>query len=188
MIFRKAPFIFEKFPGNEDLFSSTNAFIISVFGLTSSLLGGYIADRLNSPSDRSVIPRSRLWVPAIGSLLAVPCWTLFIQSKDPFVSAVALTLEYLFAEAWIGPTLANLYSAVPKNRRGVAQGIFSILIALGNFVPFIVGKLTGGSLGNYAIGDTILYMVNIAYILSGLGFLYSAIQQDNFYQKKERVT
>lgn len=123
----KAPFVFEKFPGADSMFASSNALIVAGGGLASSLLGGYLSDLLaqRSKSDSSV----RLWVPAIGSLLAAPLWLGFIYSDSPQTSAAFLLAEYLAAECWVGPTLAGLYSAVPEKRRGTAQGVFSFLTA-----------------------------------------------------------
>jgi len=37
-----------------------------------------------------------------------------------------------------------LFQVVPKDRRGVAQGLFSLTTALGNFGPVLVGRLAGG--------------------------------------------
>ena len=49
----KAPFIFEKFPGAESLFAGTNAVVVSLGGLLSSIIGGYISDVLANPKDGS---------------------------------------------------------------------------------------------------------------------------------------
>ena len=62
----KAPFFREAFPGFQDQFSVANAFVISGGGVLSSVLGGYLSDKL-APKDE----RARLWIPAAGCLLAV---------------------------------------------------------------------------------------------------------------------
>ena len=77
----------------------------------------------------------------IGSLVAAPLWTLFILTDSVSLSAVFLFAEYIFAECWFGPTLATLFNIVPANRRGTAQGLFSILTAAGNVAPVIIGKI-----------------------------------------------
>ena len=175
----KAPFVFEKFPGSEQLFSSSNALIITAGGLTSSVLGGIIADRISSSSpDSTNPPRSKIWVPAVGSLLAIPAWTSFILANDPVVAALSLFIEYIVAECWIGPTLASLYNVVPSNRRGTTQGTFSLLIAFGNIAPYIVGLFTGGALASFSIGQSILWLVNFAYLVSGLSFVSAAVKDD----------
>ena len=40
----KAPFIFDKFDGKEDFFSFTNAIMVGVVGLLSTVVEGYLAD------------------------------------------------------------------------------------------------------------------------------------------------
>jgi peptidoglycan/LPS O-acetylase OafA/YrhL len=129
-------------------------------------------------------PRSRIWIPAIGSLLAVPAWSSFILANDPTIAAISLFAEYLVAECWIGPTLAVLYGAVPSNRRGTTQGIFSILVALGNTAPYIVGLLTGGSLASFPIGSTIMWVVGIAYFISGIAFAATAWKEDQILRDR----
>ena len=115
----KAPFVFAQFPGSENLFAGSNALIVSIGGLSSSLLGGYLSDKLANPvplnrdssslsassspplsssstsniSDAKV--RSRSWIPAIGSLLSAPLWAGFILAPTPELAAVFLFLEYL---------------------------------------------------------------------------------------------
>ena len=174
----KAPFIFDKFPGNEALFASANAFIIAIAGVLSSLVGGYISDAIANPKDNSRRPYARAWVPAVGSLLAAPLWIAFVSVNDPIEAAGFLLLEYLVAECWFGPTLAALFVVVPKERRGLAQGLFSFLTAIGNIAPVIVGALAGGALGSYQLQDVLLYSVSGSYILCSLLFVNAALIQD----------
>ena len=56
----------------------------------------------------------------VGSFLAAPFWAAFIMAEDPVVAAACLLGEYLTAECWFGPTLASLFSVVPKDRRGMS--------------------------------------------------------------------
>lgn len=138
----KAPFIFAKFPHSEAAFAGGNALIVSLGGVASTLLGGYLSDALANPSDKSKRPISRCWVAAVGSFLAAPCWAGFLLSNSPEQAALFLLLEYLTAECWFGPTLAALFNTVPLRRRGVAQGVFSVLTALGTLGPLAVGSLS----------------------------------------------
>eukprot|EP00667_Euglena_gracilis_P003684 EG_transcript_3697 len=121
----KAPFIFEKFPELATSFGAINAGVISIGGFASSLLGGFLADRIFTG-------RKKLFVPAVGSLLAVPTFALFVTQPDFNTALFCLFLEYLVAECWFGPTLASLYDSVPQDKRGSAQGLFSTLTAFGS--------------------------------------------------------
>eukprot|EP00596_Hydrurales_sp_CCMP1899_P010529 CAMPEP_0119047156 /NCGR_PEP_ID=MMETSP1177-20130426/51284_1 /TAXON_ID=2985 /ORGANISM="Ochromonas sp, Strain CCMP1899" /LENGTH=326 /DNA_ID=CAMNT_0007021341 /DNA_START=855 /DNA_END=1835 /DNA_ORIENTATION=+ len=178
----KAPFVFAKFPDSVSSFAGGNAAIVAGGGLLSSLLGGFLSDYLANPSPRPdgtvAKPRARAWVPAVGSLLAAPFWAAFVLADSPTVAAAALLMEYLTAECWFGPTLASLFNVVPKERRGTAQGLFSVLTAAGNIAPVVVGAFAGGQYGSYALGDVLIWTVSGAYVLSGLMFAAAAIADD----------
>ena len=121
----KAPFVFAQFPGSENLFAGSNALIVSIGGLSSSLLGGYLSDILANPvknteinpssspsspsssssSNRLLRTRSRSWVPAVGSLLSAPLWAGFILAATPQQAAIFLFLEYLGTFSCMIPSL-----------------------------------------------------------------------------------
>ena len=67
---------------------------------------------------------------------------------------------------------------VPRDRRGTAQGVFSVLTAAGNVAPVLVGALAGGQLGSFALGDVLIGFVSGAYILSGVLFGLVAMADD----------
>lgn len=96
----KAPFVFAKFPDNISSFAGSNALIVSVGGLLSSVIGGYVSDSLARPVDKSQRPVAGVWVPAVGSLLAAPFWAAFVLADTPSVAAACLFGEYLVAECW----------------------------------------------------------------------------------------
>jgi len=128
----KAPFVYRKFPDHAASFGALNAAVVTVGGVCASVLGGYAADRLFEG------PR-RLLVPAIGSIISIPLFAMFVLTSD-FREALAwLLVEYVVAEGWVGPTLAAMYDGVPPHARGTAQGAFSALIAIGTLAPIVVG-------------------------------------------------
>ena len=174
----KAPFVFAKFPGSESAFAGSNAAVVAAGGFLSSLIGGYISDRLANPADPTARPRARMWVPAVGSLLAAPLWAAFVAADEPSTAVLCLLGEYLVAECWFGPALASLFQAVPANRRGTAQGLFSVLNLAGNVATVLVGALAGGQLANFALGDVLVAVVSGAYVLSGVIFTILALRDD----------
>jgi len=180
----KAPFVFSKFPGSEAAFAGSNAVVVACGGLFSSLVGGYISDALANPKTKGQRPIARSWVPAIGSLLAAPLWAAFILTDDPSLAAAFLLGEYLVAECWFGPTLASLFEVVPKERRGVAQGLFSVLTAAGNLAPIFVGALAGGTLGSFSLPQVLLWTVSGAYVASGGLFMATALLEDKRFREK----
>ena len=220
----KAPFVFDKFPADVSLFAGSNAAIVSIGGLLSSVAGGYISDYISKTrtvsdsssnnTDGTVTvrpPIARVWVAAIGSLLAAPTWAGFILAQSPVEASAWLLAEYLVAECWIGPTLAALFESVGSDRRGTAQGVFSLTTAAGNLMPLVVGALTsrvvlasGGSssgaggissdhltawgfsglTSGSSLGDVLLYTVSGLYLLSAGLFAAAAWIRDD----KQRAT
>lgn len=180
----KAPFIFNKFPGVAEQFSGSNAAIVAGGGLLSTLAGGYISDRLTNPADPDAVPKARAWVPAIGSLLAAPAWAAFILAPTPELTAAALLVEYLVAECWFGPTLAALFNVVSPDRRGSAQGLFSVLTAVGNTAPILIGGLAGGNLGDYPLSTVLMVAVSGCYLASGALFWAAAVEDERRIAKE----
>lgn len=175
----KAPFVFEKFPGSEALFAGSNAAIMAGGGLASSLLGGYLSDYIAGRAETNKA-RARMWVPAVGSILAAPLWAGFIMAEEPAVAASYLLAEYLAAECWIGATVVGLYNSVPDNRRGTAQGIFSTLTAVGSVAPLLIGTLMAGDVSGSQIPLNALLVgfVSGAYVLSGILFTVFATAKE----------
>ena len=216
----KAPYIFAKFPGAEEAFASTNAAIIAIAGIISGIGGGYLADQLaksaiirtstttstqpNNGTTTGITTRdyllSRTWVPALGSLLAVPLWLQFLHADTPETAASWLFLEYLAAECWFGPTLASFYDVVGSDRRGASNGLFSLLTAVGNLAPVAVGALTSGAIADNLnqfliststntnapdlsflhmnLEDALGWVVGSSYFVSALFFTLAALQAD----------
>ncbi|KAJ1435295.1 major facilitator superfamily domain-containing protein, partial [Ochromonadaceae sp. CCMP2298] len=175
LVIWKAPLVFAKFPGSEAAFAGSNAAIVAGGGILSSLLGGWISDRLANPVDpSSTRPLARSWVSAVGSLLAAPCWAGFVLASTPEAAAGFLFLEYLVAECWFGPTLASLFSVVPAKRRGAAQGLFSVLTAAGNLGPVLGATTASGAVAGLDLGTVLLVEVCGCYLISALLFALAA--------------
>ena len=72
----------------------------------------------------------------------VPQILYFFKKKKKKIKKTNIIYFYLFR-------LAALYKVVPSSTRGTTQGILSMLTAVGNLAPILVGALVGGSLGTY---------------------------------------
>jgi len=162
-----APYFRAAFPDNANDYAVAQALITALAGSASGLIGGAAADYLssapkNSPKNKSntndygddtntvknVDENSsdefgkNLWVPVIGSLLAAPTWYLAIHSTESFqLAMVWLTIEYLVAECWFGPTISTLLSTVPSKLKGTSQGLFTLTGAMANLSPTFLGYL-----------------------------------------------
>jgi MFS family permease len=150
-----APFFRATFPDNASEYAVAQALITAVAGSASGLAGGAAADYLSSAlkTDKKDndeenadedLTGARLWIPVVGSLMAAPAWYLAIHSTDSFQIAMGwLTIEYLVAECWFGPTISTLLSTVPSKIGGTAQGLFTLTGAVANLSPTLLGYLYG---------------------------------------------
>jgi len=162
------PFYRARFPGSiGGEFALIKAAVNGVAGSVSATGGGLLADNLTRRD-----PRFQLWVPAAGSLLAIPFWWGTISAPSLELSLGMLFLEYLVAECWFGPTVAGLQAAAPEGTGGLTTGLFSGLTLFGNLAPFFVGLAVQS--GQYELSPLLLYSVSSLYLLSAVLFLSAA--------------
>jgi predicted MFS family arabinose efflux permease len=162
------PFYREQFPGSIGAeFALIKACVNGVAGSVSATGGGIAADRLSRKDERF-----QLWVPAIGSMLAIPCWLATLGAPTLETSLAALFAEYLFAECWFGPTVAGLQAAAPPQAQGLTTGVFSCLTFVGNLAPFIIGLLVKS--GDYNLPELLSYSVPLLYAASAVAFVAAA--------------
>lgn len=102
----------------------------------------------------------------------MPLWVAVCQSTDFYTSIGLLFGEYIVAECWFGPVLASLYGSVPRSVQGTSQGLFTVVSAIGNLMPVLIGALQkdGG------LSSTLAWTVSGAYALSALFFVLAAEQ------------
>jgi len=145
-------------------FALLKASVNGVAGAASALGGGALADRLSAAE-----PRSRQWVPAAGSLVAVPFWLAALSAPTLQLSIAALFLEYLAAESWFGPTVAALQAATPARLQGLSQGVFSTLTLVGNLAPLAIGVLLRDQ--GFELAPTLGVLVSVLYVAAAAAFV-----------------
>ncbi|KAG7371132.1 major facilitator superfamily transporter [Nitzschia inconspicua] len=181
-----APFFRMTFPDNAGNYAVSQAFITAVAGSTSGLIGGATADYLSSKVSGSKNENPsvdsngvRLWVPVVGSLLAAPSWYLATHAADSFqVAMIWLSVEYLVAECWFGPTISTLLSTVPSKVGGTAQGMFTLTGGIANIAPtalgYFYGQLTTGQESSSELQSLLSAVVCFGYISSAICFALGA--------------
>lgn len=172
-----APYFKQVFPDNASDYAVAQALITAVAGSASGLLGGYAADFLSSNGEEGddVIGR-KLWVPVVGSTLAAPAFYFAVHSTDSFQTAMVwLSIEYLVAECWFGPTISSLLGTVEKG--GTAQGLFTLTGAVANLAPTLLGVLYGNT-SNVEPSSALLKLLStgvcLGYCSSAICFAISA--------------
>lgn len=194
-----APYFRMTFPDNAADYAVAQAFITAVAGSVSGLFGGAAADYVSKGkggedgTDISDGIGRKLWIPVVGSLLATPTWYLAVHSSESFsVAMIWLTVEYLVAECWFGPTISALLSTVPSNIGGIAQGLFTMTGATANFAPTLLGYVYGRA-SSIEAKDELLGLLSMAvctcYLLSAASFAMGAqsppAQESSFGRVKE---
>lgn len=150
------------FPEREQEFAFAKAFISTVVGSISVVAGGALSDALSVSAESR-----RLWVPAVGSILAAICWSEMIDAET-FEAAMAwLLLQYLVAECWFGSAVAVLQRQLPPEVQGGAQGVFSTLTVVGNAAPLAIGALQARS----SLPEVLKEVVPVLYVASAACFL-----------------
>jgi MFS family permease len=107
-------------------------------GIASTLLGGYLADRL-----RRFRPGGRMLLGSIASILAVPFWIVLLFSYNVPLLLVANFILLGLSLIWIAPAMADAHEISGPHLRGLTVGVFVCLvhvIAYGIGAP-LMGKV-----------------------------------------------
>ena len=152
-------------------FALLKAGVNGVGGAISAGGGGLLTDTLAAKD-----ARAEQWVPALGSLLAVPLWAATLNADSLTISLGYLFAEYLFAECWFGPTVATLQRVAPPDAQGLAQGAFNGLTLVGNLAPLAIGVLVARDFNGAPLElPTLLqYSVGALYVGSAAAFVVAA--------------
>ncbi len=118
--------------------------------------------------------RFEQWVPAAGSLLAIPFWLATIHAGTLELSLAALFVEYLLAECWFGPTVAALQKSAPAGAQGLTQGAFNVLTLAGNVAPALLGLLLRET--SVDLPTALSYSVPLLYAGAAIAFIVAGEQ------------
>jgi MFS family permease len=159
------------FPESMELYSTVNAGIIAGVGAVSALGGGVIGDWLLRTR------RSRLLVPIVGGLVAAAAWAGVVLKSNFTLAMVFLGVEYLFAEAWFGPTLSVVQELAPANLVGTAVSVFVMLTTcVGSIAPAILGAVWDGLAWKEDIRWALLGAVSGSYVIASLLFFIAMMR------------
>ena len=105
---------FSTYPDDKELYSSTNAFSMSVFGFISSIVGGYLGDKY----EKKGVYMTKAYVCIVCSLLGIPTIAACLLINNNFwISMSSLSLMFLLGEGWLGNALTMIVNTItPKNK------------------------------------------------------------------------
>jgi MFS transporter, Spinster family, sphingosine-1-phosphate transporter len=137
--------------------------ILVVAGLISTLLGGWLGDRL-----RARFPGSYFIVSGCGMLLGFPCTIAMLFLPFP-LAWVAIFFAMFFLFLNIGPSNTAIANVTPPAMRASAFALNILVIhALGDALsPWLIGTIRDRSTWNMAFGTVSLVM-----LLAGALWLY----------------
>ena len=173
-----APYYKQAFPENAEDYAVAQALITALAGSASGLIGGAIADWLSANTQEGGdIVGKKLWVPVVGSVLAAPTFYLAVHAESFQTAMVWLSIEYLVAECWFGPTISFMLGTVGKKVGGTGQGLFTLTGAVANLVPAALGwYYSAGTAGDASsdLSSVLSSIVCLAYMSSAICFAISA--------------
>ena len=144
-------------------------------GVTGIFLGGYLADHLGRNNERW-----RIWVPALGCLLAVPAEVVFLFTDTLRVAVVGMIVSGFFTALHNGPIFAIVLAVAKVRMRAMATALFLLCTNLigQTLGPLLIGYLNDAlepSLGTTAIRYSLLLgpvSGVLAFLLIGMGARY----------------
>lgn len=147
--------------------------ILGAGGAIGAIAGGVLADRFGVRD-----PRGQLYVPAIASLVQLPCAAASLLWPTPGTALLLLIPSAMLSAIWFGPVYSLTQTLVPPSMRATASAalLFVInLIGLG-LAPLAVGALNDALGARYGVGAIrySLLLVGVANVLAAVHFVLAA--------------
>lgn len=115
--------------------------MVSVFGLCSSLVGGYVGDIFEAKGILMTKSYICLFSGLFGSVFFSLCTLVQIESGVGFAfSMTMLALEYLCAENWIAPAITMLLNTISTENKGFGVSAFLFFCTLGGTLATAVAQ------------------------------------------------
>jgi predicted MFS family arabinose efflux permease len=111
-----------------------------VGGIVGTLLGGHLADRRGAQDMRWY-----LWIPAIGSLLAIPLSVVYLQTDNQVVLIALIFLSTIFFNVYLAPCIAISHALVPPAMRALTSSVLYFIL---NMIGMGMGPLSVGLLSD----------------------------------------
>lgn len=124
--------------------------VLGFAGALGTYVGGVIANRL----DRRFAGAGVL-VPALATLLAVPCYVVTFLLPDAIWLLAALIIPTILKNMWFGPVFAATQSLVPARSRATATAIFMLVLNLVGMGlgPMLLGALSDALAGTFGVAN-----------------------------------
>lgn len=136
-------------------------------GISSTILGGYLADRL-----RRAGPGGRMRLSSVASLLAVPFWILLLFSNNVPLLLLANFILLGLSLIWIAPSMADVHEITGPHLRGLGIGTFVCII---HITAYGIGSPLIGKLNDLLGAATQPGMMRYGFLVSPVSCVIAAI-------------
>ena len=150
---------------------TTLALLDTAFAALGIILWGVVADRLGRRDSRWY-----QWIPALGTLLSLPFYLLFLMLPNTDAASVFLAPSVLFFAAWIAPSHALAQSLAKPQMRAMSSAAMLLvqsLIGMG-LGPLAVGVLNDALSSRFG-DEAIRYSLVIVTLVSIWGAMHNLI-------------
>jgi predicted MFS family arabinose efflux permease len=115
--------------------------VLGVGGMIGAISGGVLSDRLGMRDARRM-----LYVPAIATLVQIPCAWASLFWPTPITALVLLLPSAVMSAIWFGPVYALTQALVTPTMRATASAVLVFVI---NLIGLGLGPLAVGALNDY---------------------------------------
>ena len=136
-------------------------------GIASTLLGGYLADRL-----RRYRPGGRMLLGSVASLLAVPFWIILLFSYNVPLLLIANFFLLGISLVWIAPAMADVHEITGPHLRGLGIGVFLCLV---NLLAYGIGSPLMGKINDALGAATNPGVMRYGFLISPIACVIAAI-------------
>ncbi|HJU92064.1 MAG TPA: MFS transporter [Pyrinomonadaceae bacterium] len=136
-------------------------------GISSTVLGGYLADRLQRFS-----PGGRMLLGSIASLLAVPFWIVLLFSYNVPLLLVANFFLLGLSLIWIAPAMADVHDISGPHLRGLSIGAFLFLV---HVLAYGIGAPLMGKANDLLGAATNPEVMRYGFLISPLSCVVAAV-------------
>lgn len=136
-------------------------------GIPSTILGGYLADRLRRSG-----PGGRMRLSSVASLLAVPFWILLLFSHNVPLLLLANFVLLGLSLIWIAPSMADVHEITGPHLRGLGIGTFVCII---HITAYGIGSPLMGKLNDLLGAATNPGVMKYGFLVSPISCIVAAI-------------
>ena len=136
-------------------------------GIPSTVLGGYLADRL-----RRYGPGGRMRLSSIASLLAIPFWIVLLFSNNVPLLLVANFVLLGLSLMWLAPSMADVHDITGPHLRGLGIGV---LVCLVHLLAYGVGSPLMGKVNDLLGAASNPQVMRYGFLISPIACVFAAI-------------